>query len=479
MKPVYRVPSRVTDSYQNLNARLGVGAGSMADAGRYAFNPITRQNITLDAMYRGSWIVGAAVDCVADDMVAKGIDFKGVIEPDRVEKLKNALGKMVWGPIANTVRWSRLYGGSLAVMLIDGQDPAEPLRVQAVTKGQFRGLAVLDRWMVQPSVSELVSEASPAYGMPIFYTVNPTQTPLSGKKVHHTRALRMEGVPLPFYQRYAEMGWGMSVVERLFDRLLAFDQATNGASQLVLKAYLRTIKVEGLRQILAAGGEAYEALVKQMLNIRLFQSSEGLTLIDAKDDFQTHTYQFSGLDEVLLQFGQQLSGALQIPMVRLYGQSPAGLNSSGESDLRTYYDGIRRQQEATLREPLERILTVLNRSLFGVDDEIGFTFNSLLEMSEEQKANIAERVTTSVVNAFNAGIVDRKTALSELRQSSDVTGVWSNITDEQIKEAEDDEPPVPDLSEGRQEAEQSGAAPGLEGGEVLRNESEEDRPPRR
>jgi len=43
--------------------------------------------------------------------------------------------------------------------------------------------------------------------------------------------------------------------------------------------------------------------------IRVMQSNEGLTLIDAADKFETHTYSFSGLSDVLMQFAQQLSGA--------------------------------------------------------------------------------------------------------------------------------------------------------------------------
>jgi len=81
-------------------------------------------------------------------------------------------------------------------------------------------------------------------------------------------------------------------------------------------------------------GRMYEALIKQIELIRLYQSNEGMTLMDAKDKFEAHQFSFAGLPDVLLQFGQQISGAIGIPLVRLFGQSPAGLNSTGESDTR-------------------------------------------------------------------------------------------------------------------------------------------------
>lgn len=75
---------------------------------------------------------------------------------------------------------------------------------------------------------------------------------------------------------------------------------------------------KGLRKIIAMGGSAYNALVKQIQQIRMWQSNEGMTLMDDEDTFETHQYSFSGLDSILLQLGQQLSGALGIPLVRLW-----------------------------------------------------------------------------------------------------------------------------------------------------------------
>lgn len=485
-KPRYRVQAKgIQDSYQNLNARVGIGAGSIADGQGYAFNPVTRLRWNLETMYRGSWIIGVAVDAIADDMVKKGLDINSGFDPNEIETLNGSLSRLgVPKQFGDAIRWGRLFGGAIAVLMIDGQDVEQPLNVGRVGKGQFKGLYVFDRWMLQPSTT-LVSELGPDFGKPQFYTVTAGDAPFYGKRIHHTRASRFEGHTLPHFQRQAEQGWGMSVVERIFDRLTAFDSATAGTGQLVYKAYLRTMKVHGLRQILAAGGELMEALIRQVNEIRRFQSNEGLTLIDAEDEVTAQTYTFSGLDSVLLQFAQQISGATGIPMVRLFGQSPAGLNSTGESDLRTYYDGITSRQDRDLRTPWERVLEVAAMSELGkpLPDDFGFKFNSLWEMTEREKADTAEVVTRTVVGAFNDGAIDRGTALKELRQSAEITGIWTNITNEMIEEAEDEEPPAPegndDLllppSDAGQKPGAEGVQPGKEGRDVLREEPEKDR----
>ena len=63
-------------------------------------------------------------------------------------------------------------------------------------------------------------------------------------------------------------------------------------------------------------------------------------------------------------------------------------------------------------------------------------------MSDEQKANIANTNAQTITAYTNAGIFERDTALKEIKQLSDITSVGSNITDEDITEAEDEEPPT-------------------------------------
>lgn len=440
------VKAKVNDGFQNLTARLGRGSGNIGDDSTYVVGtPITRLPRNLEAMYRGSWIVGAAVDAVADDMTRAGVDFSSAIKPDVIDAMQGAINDLdVWGATSDVIRWSRLYGGAIGVLMIDGQDLSQPLRPETVNKGQFKGVLAIDRWCLNPNVTDVVAEIGPHLGKPRSYQIGPNAPAFQHKTVHYSRVIRMEGVKLPYFQRLAEQGWGQSVVERMFDRLLAFDSTTTGAAQLVFKAYLRTLKVEGLREILAAGGIAEEALAKQVENIRRYQQTEGLTLLDAKDEFGVHNYTFTGLDDILLQFGQQLSGATQIPMVRLFGQSPAGLNSTGESDLRNYYDGISSAQGRDLRVPLNTVFDLIYRSVTGEAPpaEFGFAFNPLWQMSEKERSEIATQHTTAILAAEEQGTIDRATALKELKQSSQVTGVFTNITDEMIKQAEA-EPPVP------------------------------------
>lgn len=439
--------TRTHDSFQNLAARTGLGAGSQNDASRYALSPISRNRTELEFCYRSSWIAGQAVDTVAEDMTRAGVEIRSDMDPSDLEKMEaKASALAIWNALCDTIKWARLYGGCLAFLMIDGQASETPLRLETIRKDQFRGVMPLDRWMVQPSLQDLVSELGPDYGQPRFYQIVTDSTMmLPAMKIHHSRVIRIEGVDLPYWQKISENGWGQSVLERLWDRLIPFDSVTQGAAQLAFKAHLRTYKIKGLRELIAAGGKAFEGLVKQIDLIRLYQTNEGMTLMDAEDEFEAHQYTFSGLSDMMLQFGQQVSGALQIPMIRLFGQAPVGLGGEHEGELRNYYDGVSQQQERKLRRGVETVYDVLYRSTFGSEPPEGWhiAFRPLWQMSDEQKATVTNTVTTAVVGAYDAQIIDRATALKELRQLSQTTGAFSNITDQQIKEAEDEPPPVP------------------------------------
>lgn len=451
------------DSFQNFAARVGLGSGNQHDQSGYGFNFLSRQRLKLEAMYRSSWVVGQVIDVVADDMTRKGVKLNGLSTPKDSEMIDQEMDRLqVWDKLNKNIKWSRLYGGSLAVMMIDGQNVSTPLNPSTIGKGQFKGLLVLDRWMVQPTLEDLVTEMGPDYGKPKYYDVITDSVGLCNQRIHYSRVIRMDGVELPYWQSITENLWGQSTIERLEDRLTIFDSATLGAGQLVYKAHLRTYKVKKLREIIAAGGKFYDALVKQIQEIRMWQSNEGMTLMDADDAFETHQYSFTGLDNLLLQFGQQISGATGIPLVRLFGQSPAGLNSTGESDLANYYDNINQQQEGRLRTPLQVLYAVLHMSVLGkpLPDSFSFKFASLWQLDDEKKANVAKGVTDAVLAAEESGLIKRSTALKELRQSSEVTGVFSHITDEEIKEADGEDPPPPGEVEDEEPNKSDNTEPG-------------------
>lgn len=437
------------DGFDNFAAKLGLGQSNLVAAGTYKPGAaLSAQRQLLDSMYRTSWVVGRMVDVVAEDMVRGGIDIQSEMPPSDVDELLRYMRRMgVNARLSDAIKWSRLYGGSLAAILIDGADPAEPLRLSSIGKDGFRGLYVLDRHQVTPS-QQVVTDLGPMLGYPESYRVNDS-TGMRNLSFHYSRVIRFVGVELPYQERLREQSWGASNVERAYDRILALDSSVHGAANLMLRSYLRTIGVEGLREILAAGGKAEKALTKMFDMIRLMQSNEGLTLLDAKDQFQTHNWTFAGVYDALQAFAEQIAGATGIPLIRLLGQSPKGF-STGEADLATYYDTIATAQDDDLHPAFETLLPICAMSLWGrpMPASTQFKFNPLWQPTEVDKSTIATNDAQSVAGLYAAGIIDEAEAKAELRNSGRVTGRFDHITDESIEAAEAKAAPAPMLEGG-------------------------------
>jgi len=439
------VSQRTDDSFANFQARLGWGTENQSSASQYTLTYQSRNRVWLEAAYRGSWIVRAAVDAIPEDMTRAGIEMSG-LDPIDITRLDREMTRLSnWDQLCDTGKWAQLYGGCLAVMLIDGQDLSTPLRINTIGRNQFKGLLVLDRWMVASPVGELVTEMGPDLGKPVFYEVIAATAGLPRGRIHYSRVIRMDGEALPFYQRIAENGWGLSILEPMWDRLIAFDSATVGVGQLVYKAHLRVLQIEKLREILAMGGPAEAALKKQVEFTRLSQTNEGMTVLDASDKFDTHQYSFSGLDNVLIQFGHQLCGAIGTPYTRLFGESPGGLGSNGDGEMKQYHEKIKQRQERKVRNPLSRLLAVMARSRLGtaLPEDFDFQFRNLQEMSEAEKADIGSKTTDAVTKAVDANLLTRSGGMKELKASAPNTGMFGTITDDQIAQAEEEEVAVP------------------------------------
>jgi phage-related protein (TIGR01555 family) len=472
---------KTVDGFANFAARLGVNPSqnqgrqtNLLSQGLYEFNLVTRNRVQLEAAYRGSWIVGVVIDTIAEDMTRAGITLNTNEGAEQVQEVQTQLSRLqTWQSTCNAIRWGRLYGGAIAVLQIKGQKLDTPLDPATVGKGQYQGLVVYDRWQLNPSLESLI-DSGPEMGLPKYYDIvlgsnlnDPGLDPATGQhttsasgqvRVHHSRCIRMIGLELPFWQAITEMMWGESILERMWDRLIAFDDATLSTASLINRAQLRTVGIEGLREILSAGGQAQESLIAQFEYMRQLQSNEGITLLDAADTFVSTAYSFAGLSDVLLQFGQQLSGACGIPLVRLFGQSPAGMSATGESDIRLYYDNINALQESRLRNPFEMILKIIWQSVTGEPSpsDLSFEFTPLWQMSALDKATIAKTNTDTIIEAHQDGLVDSSTAMKELKQSSGDTGLFTNITDEQIDDAENEEPPLPNETGAESPGENTG-----------------------
>jgi hypothetical protein len=74
------------------------------------------------------------------------------------------------------------------------------------------------------------------------------------------------------------------------------------------------------------------------------------------------------------------------PITRLFGVSPAGMNATGESDMRNYYDKVRSRQQRVLKPMLLRVVQIISE--WQKLPEPFIEFRPLKQMSEKEQAEL-------------------------------------------------------------------------------------------
>jgi len=438
--PPVNATLKALDGFVNKLARLGLNAPNIMNANEYQMERLSHNFTQLDALYRTNWIVGRIIDVVAEDMVKNWYQLDCVITPEDIKRITHLERKtQLRAKITEGLQFGRLYGGAAGIIMIEGHEDIldEPLRLDDIMPGSFKGLIILDRWTgITPNMELVTDISSPAFGLPEYYfiTANPLEM---GIRVHHSRVVRFLGANLPNLEKQVEQYWGASEIERVFDELNKRDSTSWNMAMLVFMANLRVLKLFGMGEFAAMGEEDRADLYSTMEAMNLMMNNNGLQIIGEKDEFDTHSYSFSGLSDLYEMFMMDVSGAAEIPVTKLFGRAPAGMNATGESDMRNYEDSIELKQESKLRPILDILLPIMFMSEFGyVPDDLDYSFVPYRRPSDKERRDLAKQVADAIAGVYNLNIISQKTALKELRQSSEITGMWNNITDEDIEAAD-------------------------------------------
>jgi hypothetical protein len=169
-------------------------------------------------------------------------------------------------------------------------------------------------------------------------------------------------------------------------------------------------KVKDLAMLLQTP-EGMEALKRRVELMDLTGSTFRSQWFDAEEDFVRDTISFQGVPEVLYIMFMLISSMTGYPITRLFGVSPAGMNSTGESDMNNYYDMVRSTQIAELQPVLLRLVRIISQALNLPEPYI--QFRPLETMNEDETAELekkkadTEKVKTDTyVAEINAGMLE-------------------------------------------------------------------------
>ncbi len=404
-KPHYRLRAdgsavMVHDGLQNAFANLGTSRDKAFSA-TYGFRQRTQDEL-INA-YRTAWLARKIVDIIPMDATRRWRAWQAdSAEITDIEDEERRLGLQV--KLREAMTSARLLGGAVIYIGTGDTDVSGPLNVDRIGKGGVKHLTVIGRDQITPGDIDMDPESA-TFGNPGWYQVG-----AKGIRIHPSRVVDLRGASDPVGMPRFDH-WGDSVLQPIFDAMTQADGTAANIATLTYEACVDVLRIPNLREmLLEPGGDA--KLSRYLATLAIAKGNNGMLVLDGggaipgsdkRDpgtEYDRKSISFGGLGDIWDRMMQAVSGAADIPMTRLFGQSPGGLSSTGESDLRNYYDRVQGMQELEIGPALAILDECLIRSALGRrPDDVHYNWRSLWQTTDKERAEVG-KTTADIVSVL-------------------------------------------------------------------------------
>lgn len=415
------------DGYSNLLNKFGTQQDSSV-AYRYDQEPIA-DDMELMRLYEGNGLFAKIIDRPSEEAVKHGFDIdfgdEGIAEyvEDRMDELDFE------AKFSTAEKWARLYGGSIIVILADdGRGLEEPLdwaNVRTVEE-----LRVFERAVVQPDYSSMyhfhfmdtIGRNRP-FAEPEFYQVFSIYGYFT---VHRSRCLVFRNGRLPEQTTNAIYRyWGIPEYVKIKRALRECITSHEDGVKLLERSVQAIYKMKNLANLLSTD----EGENKAIQRLQLIDMARGILnsiAIDSDgEDYDFKTLAMAGVKDVIDATCNMLSAVTEIPQTILFGRSPAGMNSTGKSDMENYYNMVENIQKQNMKKNARTLIDLVlwQGKLEGKIPEVPkykVKFAALWSMTDAEKASVDKtKADTEYVKAQTAQLYMDASVLdpSEVRNS--------------------------------------------------------------
>lgn len=400
------------DGYVNLLNKYGTKQDN-SEAYKFEREPVI-PDMQLTGLYEGNGLFSKIIDTPAEEALKHGFDLN--LKSNEMNAfVDEVLDDLEWDEKATTaIKWARLYGGALIVMLIDdGRGLEEPVDWEHIRS--IDELRVYERSIVQPDYASLyqqdyggkgVGNRVSKFGQPEYYYVSSIY---GSFKVHESRCLVFRNGVLPEQTSNATyLFWGMPEYVRIRRALRETVTAHTDSVKLLERSVQAIYSMKGLASLLTTDDGENQVLKR----LQLVDTSRGLLnsiAIDSEgEQYDFKTFQFSGVKDVIDATCNMLSALTNIPQTILFGRSPAGMNATGDSDFESYYNFVEKIQRLMLKRNLRTLLDVVFRAGIASGDvaeepDYKLEFKPLWSLSDTEQAAVDQtKAQTALVKAQTA-----------------------------------------------------------------------------
>lgn len=287
-----------------------------------------------------------------------------------------------------------------------------------------------------------IKPVEPVWSYPAYYNANnpfadnwykPDQWFVMATQVHAQRFLTFVGREVPDLLKPAFSFGGLSLSQMAkpyVDNWLQTRQSVNDIIQafsvMVLKTDMSTL-LQGNSDGLYERADLFNKT----------RDNRGLMMLDKNnEDFANVSAPLSGLDKLQAQAQEHMASVSRIPLVKLTGISPSGLNASSEGEIRVFYDTIHAYQEKFFTPHLTTVFKLAQINIWGkVDPDLIFEYEPLWELDEQQVVEMQATKAKTHQTYVEMGATDGY----EVRQSlvDDPNSPYENIDPDDVPALEE------------------------------------------
>lgn len=363
------------------------------------------------AILAQQWLVNKACSMPARDAIRRGYTLSksggDELEPEALQLLRQYDESMdINGQMLRYVTFGRIFGIRIAFFDVRSTDPKyyeKPFNPDGVTPGSYRGIVQVDPQWCAP---ELDATAASRPDKPHF--MEPTYWRINGRRFHRSHLVVFIPFPVADILKPAYQFGGVSVPQRIMERVYAAERTANEAPHLALSKRSTVIKTDMAKAM--ANQDEFEANLALWIKYR---DNHGVKLLDKEEDdmvqFDTALADFDNL--IMTQY-QIVAAASHVPGTKLLGTQPKGFNSTGEYEESSYHEELESLQSHDLTPLLKRHHLLVMRSYIapklGIQSvAISHTWNPLDSLTTKEVAEINEINSRTDLNLANSGAVDQ------------------------------------------------------------------------
>lgn len=367
--------------------------------------------------YASGGLYARAVDMPADKAVSRGV----IIEGDKDGEVAAQFDRLgVLNVMADCLRWSMVVGGGAVVLVTDDSESlADPLDENRLTEiVELRSYPGSD---FQPETERYDDPKSPKFGWPVRYRVTSNGAQFI---IHESRIITVTGGPLPRTAARHNVPWmGREEVSRGYRAICRYETSLDYSENILMRKQQAVYGMKGMADLLknpAFNGKpnAGEQVIRSRINaVDSVRGVLNTVAVDSDDTYTIIDNNISGIKDVVGEMKSDVAAQFGEPVTLLFGESPGGQNSTGESDMEIWHEKVEGLQKR-LQKPLERMvsLIMLQDDVTPLEDwEIVWPPLESPNEQEQAEADAKKAATRkteveAVVAAVNAGILSERQA---------------------------------------------------------------------